>query len=162
MNRPTTKLVVLVCCAVGLIACDPPQPPDEDLGEVSENIEEARERTGDRPEGMRGEDPDQPIEGTPDDIVTALDREMMAYESRVEGADKKVAPDTVAKMKSLRSQLETLKKDLEAAGADTADELSSELEKRLADVKKEWNQSKRQVDMQLDDKVEPEGGDQTD
>lgn len=159
MNRPTMKLFVLVCCGVGLIACDPPQPPDEDLGEVSENIEEARERTGDRPEGMPGEDPDQPIEGTPDAVVTALDREMMAYETRVEGADKEVAADTVAKMESLRLQLETLKRDLDAAGADTADELSAEVEKRLADVKKEWNQTKRQVDMQLDDKLEPEGGD---
>ncbi|QDG50425.1 hypothetical protein FIV42_06665 [Persicimonas caeni] len=160
MIRLSLKLLLLACwTVVGLLACDPPQPPDEDLGEVSENIEEAREETGDRPEGIPGENPDQPIEGSPSDVVSEIDRELLAYENRVVGADKKVDPDTIAKMKSARTRLDIFKDDLAKVDADTAEELPSGLEKRLAGIKKEWNQTKRQVDMQLDEKLEPENGD---
>lgn len=154
-RSPMSVAILAVALLLASTGCEPPQPPQEDEPEeMAENIEEARERTGDRPEGLPGEDPDTPIEGSPKEVLAELDREIKGYQQKIEQAEKDLEDVTTAKVESARTRLKILREDLEKRGADAGAQLSSELEKRLASLKKEWNQTKRQIDMQLDEKLE--------
>lgn len=151
MRRLTGFLCALFLATAGVLGCDEAEkelPPADELDEAVHEMEEAKTETDDRPEGTPAEDNDTPIEGTPAEVLGEMNEEMDAYEERVKKAEADFDESLLERRARLAEQVDEMLAELDAATLATRpDALDPKLAERIATLKKEWNQTKRQIDL---------------
>lgn len=139
-----TVLTAAILSPFVLGGCEEP-PPEQTVEEAARTVEEAREKTDDRPQGAPGEDPDRPIEGSPLEIVRKIETEIEGYNERISEQRETLPEDIEAKKLAVIARLDGLEAELDQLNG----ELGPALRREVADVKLEWNQTKRQIDLYL-------------
>lgn len=128
------------------VACD--KTTQEETQDEAEKMEEAKDKAGVKPSGTEDEAQDTPIEGTPKEVFGEMRREIDAYQDKVFSSSKDVPEDLLAKLESISAQIDKLNNEMSVDELQ-AEEISESAEKQIAQVKKEWNQTKRQIDVAL-------------
>ena len=129
------------------VACD--KTPLEQTQDEAEEMEEAKDKAGVKPSGTEDEAQDTPIEGTPEEVIGEMrsgDRSLPRQNLLlVEGRPE----DLLAKIESISAKIDKMDNEMSVDELQ-AEELSESAElNEVAQVKKEWNQTKRQVDVAL-------------
>jgi hypothetical protein len=141
MLRLVMILAVLTSMAFGS-ACD--KTAQQEAEKEAETMEEANVK----PSGTPDEDVDTPIEGPPGEVFDEMRREIDAYQNKIYSSSKDVPQDLRTKVDAVEAQVEQLDNSLSVDQLQ-GDEISEKLSATIAQVKKEWNQTKRQVDVAL-------------
>ncbi|MGM0558469.1 MAG: hypothetical protein ACQEVA_18940 [Myxococcota bacterium] len=136
----------LVSTSLFALACD--KTSQEEAEEESKTMEKAKEKAEVKPSGTEDEDNDTPIEGTPEEVIGEMNREIDAYQNKIYSSSKDVPEDLRTKVDAAEAQVQKLEDSLSVDEL-KAEELTEETNATVAEIKKEWNQTKRQVDVAL-------------
>lgn len=144
--RLIVAAIFFATTAVFALACD--KTSTEEAEKEAEMMEKAKEKANVKPSGTKEEAKDTPIEGPPEQIFSEIRREVDAYQNKIYSSPKDIPQDLRTKIDSIEARVEQLDNSLSVDELE-GEEIDKELSSRIAQLKKEWNQTKRQVDVAL-------------